>query len=216
MKIEFRSLVVAHLLAAVVFAPRPAAAQGTLEKFSYDSLGFHGVQAEVGALFSSKLETAAVFGLRLHFGEIASRVRFMAGFSYFKDDLDRAELARLEQGIIQVVDDPSGTATVDLGRVRWSDLTFMGDFQYLIVKGHRWMPYIGAGMSVHFRNGSGPRIAGTVIEDNLDQVQIGLDATAGTDIMLTRSLVLNAGLRGVLTGSLNTLTLGVGLGYRLP
>jgi len=193
-------------------------AQGTLEQFSYDSVGFRGIQAGVGTMWSNKVETTPQFGLQIHLGEIASRVRIMLGVSYFKADLTDEEIRRLEEGILQVVDDPSGNATVDLGQVQWQDISLSGDVQYLILGGgaRRWQPYVGGGFSVHFRNGSGDRIGGTVIEENLDQLQIGLDLTAGTDVRLTRSLVLNLGLRGVLTGNLNTFTLGVGLGYRVP
>jgi outer membrane protein W len=193
-------------------------AQSTLEQFTYDSVGFRGIQIGVGAMWSNKVETTAQYGLQVHLGEIAPKVRLMLGMSYFKADLTNEEISRLEAGILQLVDDPSGNATVDLGRVEWQDIAFAGDVQYLILGAgpRRWQPYVGAGFSFHFRNGSGDRISGTVVEENLDQLQIGLDLTAGTDVLLTRSLVLNLGVRGVLTGNLNTLTLGVGLGYRVP
>jgi outer membrane protein W len=196
--------------------PGVGAAQSTLEQFSYDSLGFRGISGEVGAMWSNKVDMTAQVGVRINLGEIAPKLRLLVGGSYFKSDLTSEEIQRLEAGIIQVVDDPSGTATVSLGTVSWSDLALAGDLQYLIVKGRAWQPYIGAGFSFHFRNGSGSRIDGTVIEDNLDQTQVGLDLTVGTDIRIARALIANVGLRGVLTGGLNTLTLGVGLGYRVP
>ncbi len=206
------------LVAGCLTVPMVSQAQSTLEQFTYDSVGFRGIQVGVGAMWSNKVETTAQYSLQVHLGEIAPKVRFMLGASYFKADLSDEEISRLEAGILQLVDDPSGTATVDLGQVKWQDIAFAGDVQYLILGGgaRRWQPYVGGGFSFHFRNGSGDRISGTVVEDNLDQLQIGLDLTAGTDVLLTRSLVLNLGVRGVLTGNLNTLTLGVGLGYRVP
>lgn len=206
------------LVAGCLTVPLVSHAQSTLEQFTYDSVGFRGIQVGVGAMWSNKVETTAQYSLQVHLGEIAPKVRFMLGASYFKADLTDEEISRLEAGILQLVDDPSGTATVDLGQVKWQDIAFAGDVQYLILGGgaRRWQPYVGGGFSFHFRNGSGDRISGTVVEDNLDQLQIGLDLTAGTDVLLTRSLVLNLGVRGVLTGNLNTLTLGVGLGYRVP
>ena len=206
------------LVAGCLTVPMVSQAQSTLEQFPYDSVGFRGIQVGVGAMWSNKVETTAQYSLQVHLGEIAPKVRFMLGASYFKADLTDEEISRLEAGILQLVDDPSGTATVDLGQVKWQDIAFAGDVQYLILGGgaRRWQPYVGGGFSFHFRNGSGDRISGTVVEDNLDQLQIGLDLTAGTDVLLTRSLVLNLGVRGVLTGNLNTLTLGVGLGYRVP
>jgi len=205
-------------VAGCLTVPMVSQAQSTLEQFTYDSVGFRGIRAGVGAMWSNKVETTAQFGLQIHLGEIAPKLRLMLGASYFKADLTDEEIGRLEEGILQLVDDPSGTATVDLGQVQWQDIAFAGDVQYLILGGgaRRWQPYVGGGFSFHFRNGSGDRISGTVVEDNLDQLQIGLDLTAGTDVLLTRSLVLNLGVRGVLTGNLNTLTLGVGLGYRVP
>lgn len=205
-------------VAGCLTVPMVSQAQSTLEQFSYDSVGFRGIRAGVGAMWSNKVETTAQYGIQIHLGEIAPRLRLMLGASYFRADLTDQEIRRLEEGILQVIDDPAGNATVDLGQVRWQDIALAGDAQYLILGGgaRRWQPYVGAGFSFHFRNGSGERIAGTVIEDNLDQLQVGLDLTAGTDVLLTRSLVLNLGVRGVLTGNLNTLTLGVGLGYRVP
>ncbi len=197
--------------------PSLAGGQGTLEQFSYDSLGFRGVQIEIGALWSNKLNTTAQYTVRFNFGQVAPRVRTMVGLSYFKSSLTDGEISRLEDGILQLIDDPLGDATVDLGTVNWSDFSLAADFQYLILpRPRRVLPYVGAGVSFHLRNGSGERISGTVIEDNLDQLQVGLDLTAGADVKLTRTLMLNLGLRGVLTGSLNTLTLGLGLGYRVP
>lgn len=190
--------------------------QGTLEQFSYDSVGFRGVQAGVGVMLSNKVKTTPHYNVQVHLGEFAPRLRIMLGAAYFKEDLTDDEISRLEEGILQVVDDPGGTANVNLGSVSWSDLAVMGDAQYLLGRGRKWQPYIGAGVSLHFRNGSGDRINGTVIEDNLDRLQVGLDLTAGTDILLTPSLVVNLGVRGVITGSLNTLSIGVGLGYRVP
>ncbi len=205
-------------VAGCLTVPIVSQAQSTLEQFTYDSVGFRGIQVGVGAMWSNKVETTAEYGLQVHLGEIAPKVRLMLGVSYFKADLTDEEISRLEAGILQLVDDPSGSATVDLGQVKWQDVAIAGDVQYLILGGgpRRWQHYVGAGFSFHFRNGSGERISGTVVEDNLDQLQIGLDLTAGTDVLLTRSLVLNLGVRGVLTGNLNTLTLGVGLGYRVP
>lgn len=203
--------------ACTLAVPAPAAGQRALEQFSYDSLGFRGVQFEVAALWGNKIKTTAQYSVRVHFGQIAPRIRTMVGLSYFKSSLTDSEIGRLEEGILQLIDDPLGDATVDLGTVNWSDFTLTGDFQYLLVRQPtRVLPYVGAGVSFHLRNGSGDRISGTVIEDNLDQLQVGLDLTLGADIKLSRSLILNVGGRGVLTGSLNTLSLGVGLGYRVP
>jgi len=211
-----RTLFAFVCLTGALALPSSGAAQAALEQFSYDSLGFRGVLAEVGAMWSNKVDMTAQVGVRVNLGEVAPKLRLQVGGSYFESDLTSEEIQRLESGILQVVNDPSGTATVDLGTVTWTDWAFGGDLQYLLAKGRRWQPYVGAGVSLHFRNGSGPRIDGTVIEDNLDQTQVGLDLTAGTDIRVSRGLVANVGLRGVLTGSLNTLTLGVGLGYRVP
>jgi opacity protein-like surface antigen len=212
-----RFVLVLTIATCALGLPVVASGQGALEQFSYDSLGFRGVQFEVGALWSNKLNTTAQYSVRVHFGKIAPRIRTMVGLSYFKGALTDAEVSRLEAGILDLVDDPLGDATVDLGTVNWSDFSLAGDFQYLILRQpKRILPYIGAGVSFHIRNGSGDQIEGSIIEDNLDQLQVGLDLTAGADVKLTRTLILNLGLRGVLTGSLNTLTLGVGLGYRVP
>lgn len=207
-----RALLLA-LVAAVL--ARPLTAQEVLNRFSYDSLGFRGILVEAGLNANNALKTAGQFGLRVNLGQIAPRVRLQVGGSYFRADLTDEEIQRQEDALLALIDNPGG-ATVDLGLVRWSDLAFDADFQYLIGTSGRWQPYLGVGVGLHFRNGSGDRIRGTFVEDNLDRTQVGLNATIGADFSLTRWLVLALGGRGVLTGSLNTVALTVGLGYQVP
>ena len=129
-------------VAGCLTVPMVSQAQGTLEQFTYDSVGFRGIQLGVGAMWSNKVETTAQYRLQVHVGEIAPRLRLMFGASYFKADLTEEEIRRLEEGILQVVEDPTGTATVDLGQVQWQDIAFAGDVQYLILGGgsRRWQP----------------------------------------------------------------------------
>ena len=110
------------LVAGCLTVPMVSQAQSTLEQFTYDSVGFRGIQVGVGAMWSNKVETTAQYSLQVHLGEIAPKVRFMLGASYFKADLTDEEISRLEAGILQLVDDPSGTATVDLGQVKWQHM----------------------------------------------------------------------------------------------
>ncbi len=199
----------------LLVAAGPVAAQEVLEQFSYDSLGFHGARVEGSLLTASKIEDVGQVAVRFDLGQFAPRLRVLVGGSYFRSRLTSAEIARIESGILGLVDDPDGNAAVDLGTVHWSDFTLDLDFQYLLLTGGRWVPYLGAGVSGHFRNGSGDRIAGTIVEDNLDEFQLGLNATGGVDWFLKPSLLVTGGIRGVLTGSLNTVGVWVGLGFRM-
>ncbi|MGE0352625.1 MAG: hypothetical protein AB7I33_01160 [Gemmatimonadales bacterium] len=203
------------VLLVLLFVPR-LAAQRQLDEFSYDNLRFAGLWAEAGIVTSDRLDGAPYAGLRLDLGEFAPRVRLLVGASYFRSDFRSKDIREFENRLAGVVNDPDSNFTISLGNIRWSDLALDVDLQYLITRGRKWQPYIGVGGGFHIRNGSGRAIDGTFVEDALDTIGGGLGLTAGVDVFLTRSLVLNLGGRGVLSSDLNSIAIGAGLGYGTP
>lgn len=202
------------LLAGLTLAATPMWAQRPLDRFSYDNLRFTGAWAEVGIVTSNRLKGTAGYGVRLDLGQFAPRLRMLIGASYFRSDFKRSEIADFEDRLRQVVDDPTGDFTVDLGDIAWSDIALDLDLQYFLVQAPRWQPYLGAGASMHIRNGSGRAIDGTFVEDALDMIGAGVNVTAGLDVLLTRYLVLNVGGRAVVGSDLQTVALTAGLGFR--
>jgi hypothetical protein len=190
--------------------------QGVLNEFSYDNLRLSGIQLDVGVLGASQLMGTTVGGLRLDFGRIAPRVRLMLGLSYFKSDFDQESLTRFETALDSIIIDPSGDDTIDVGQIALGDFVGDIDFQYIFPQGRGITAYVGAGLSIHLRNGSGPAINSTFVEDALDVVTAGLNGTIGFEFNLTRALRFTVDGRGVLSSGLQTASLRTGLMFRLP
>lgn len=190
-------------------------AQGVLDQFSYDNLRLSGIQVDVGPLGASKLKGAIVGGVRLDYGRIAPRVRVLLGLSYFRSEFDNDARARFEQRIRALVNDPDSNFTVNVGRIFWSDLTGDLDLQYVFPQGRGVTTYVGAGASVHLRNGSGGAINGTFVEDALDEISAGFNATVGVEFHLSRGWRFTLDGRGVISSGLSTVSLRSGIMYRL-
>ena len=190
-------------------------AQGVLDQFSYDNLRLSGIQVDVGPLGASKLKGAIVGGVRLDYGRIAPRVRVLLGLSYFRSEFDNDASARFEQRIRALVNDPDSNFTVNVGRIFWSDLTGDLDLQYVFPQGRGVTTYVGAGASVHLRNGSGGAINGTFVEDALDEISAGFNATVGVEFHLSRGWRFTLDGRGVISSGLSTVSLRSGIMYRL-
>ena len=213
-----RSVGRAAVLIAVLLAVCPSArlpAQGVLNQFSYDNLRLSGIQVDAGPLGSSDLTGAVVAGLRLDYGMIAPRVRVLLGLSYFRSEFDSEARTRFEQRIRQFVIDPSSDDTIRVGRIFWSDITADLDLQYVIPQGRGVTTYMGVGASVHLRNGTGAAINGTFVEDALDEVTAGFNASIGAEFALSKAWRFTLDGRGVVSSGLSTISLRSGIMYRL-
>ncbi len=189
-------------------------AQQPLDRFTYDNLGFKGLWPEVGILTSNRLKGTVSYGLRVDVGQFAPRLRVLVGGSYYRSDFKSGEINQFEEALRNVVTDPTGDFTIDLGEIRWSDIELDLDLQYILTTTTSYRPYIGAGAGMHLRNGSGKAINGTFVEDALDMLGAGVSLTAGMDVMLSRGFLMNLGGRAVFSSDLQTVGLTVGLGYR--
>ena len=193
----------------------PLAAQEVLEQFSYDSLGFSGLQADIGIMTSSQLESAPVGGVRLDFGFFAPRIRVMFGLSYTKSNFKPEEIAEFEARIPEFVTDPSGDDIIDAGEVSLSAFIADADLQYLFSP-QSWpvLLYLGAGLTVQLQNGSGAAIDGTFVDDALDALVAGLNAMLVIEVPVSRALRITAEGRGTLLDGMRTASLRGGLQYR--
>ena len=189
-------------------------AQGVLNQFSYDELRLSGIQLDVGVLGASELTGATVGGLRIDYGRIAPRVRLLLGLSYFRSQFDQNAQRRFEQRLDSIVN-PGSPDSIDLGRIRLADIIGDVDFQYVFPQGHGINAYIGVGVSMHARNGSGPAINGTFVEDALDVITAGLNGTMGFEFNLSPAWRFTLDGRGVLSSGLKTASVRTGIMYRL-
>ena len=189
------------------------AAQGVLNQFSYDNLRLSGIQLDAGLLGASDLTGATVGGLRVDYGRIAPKVRLLLGLSYFHSRFDQQAINRFERRLDSIVN-PSTHDSINLGRISLSDLIGDVDFQFVFPQGHGITAYLGTGVSIHVRNGSGAAINGTFVEDALDVITAGLNGTLGFEFNLSPAWRFTVDGRGVLSSGLRTASLRTGIMYR--
>jgi len=204
-------------LALILLAAGPSsrlAAQGVLNQFSYDNLRLSGIQLDAGLLGASDLTGATVGGLRVDYGRIAPKVRLLLGLSYFHSQFDQQARDRFERRLDSIVN-PSTPDSINLGRISLSDLIGDIDFQFVFPQGHGITAYLGTGISIHVRNGSGAAINGTFMEDALDVITAGLNGTMGFEFNLSHAWRFTVDGRGVLSSGLRSVSLRTGIMYRL-
>ncbi len=189
------------------------AAQGVLNQFSYDDLRLSGIQLDLGVLGASELTGATVGGVRVDYGRIAPRVRLLLGLSYFRSEFDTQARRRFEQRLDSLVN-PGTNDSIDVGRIRLGDLIGDVDFQYVLPQGRGISAYVGAGVSVHARNGSGAVINGTFVEDALDVITAGLNGTIGVEFNLAPAWRFTVDGRAMLSSGLSTASVRTGIMYR--
>lgn len=190
------------------------AAQGVLNQFSYDNLRLSGIQLDAGLLGASDLIGSTVGGLRVDYGRIAPKVRLLLGLSYFHTRFDQQALQRFERRLDSIVN-PGTPDNINLGRISLSDVVGDVDFQFVFPQGNGITAYLGTGVSIHMRNGSGPAINGTFMEDALDVITAGLNGTMGFEFNLSKAWRFTVDGRGVLSSGLRSVSLRTGIMYRL-
>jgi len=197
-----------------VYPSNRLSGQGVLNQFSYDNLHLSGIELDVGPLGASELKGTITGGVRLDYGLIAPHIRVLLGLSYFRSEFDNDARTRFQNRIRALVNDPDSNFTVNVGRIFWSDLTGDLDLQYVIPQGRGVTTYAGLGLSLHLRNGSGTAINGTFVEDALDEINAGLNATIGAEFNLSRAWRFTLDGRGVVSSGLSTVSLRSGIMYR--
>jgi len=201
------------LLAATI----PAAAghaQGVLSQFTYDELRLSAVQFDAGSITTHDLRGALVWGLRLDAGYLAPHVRVLVGVSRTSSLFTGRAVARLNRTLLALVNDPDSNATIDVGRVRLSDVMLDLDLQYVFDDGRPVTVAAGLGAGVHFRNGSGRAIDNTFIEDALDGVAPAVNGTLALGVALAPAWRLTGELRGTLLSDYSSASARVGFQYR--
>jgi Outer membrane protein beta-barrel domain len=203
-----------RLALLVGLLPARAAGQGFFDEFSYEGLKLSAVSFELGTVVSDRLDQTISGAIRVDAGMIAPRVRVLVGLAYYKSDFKSSEIDKFEQNILDLIDDPTGDATIAVGSISWASLQGDLDLQYLFPLGSSVMAYGGLGLGLYLRNGSGPAIEGTFIEGALDTVAAGAAASAGLEVALSRRVSLTGDARGMLTGELLSAAFRAGIQYR--
>jgi hypothetical protein len=197
----------------ILAARPPDRLSAQFEQFSSENLRLRAVGVDLGVMSGTNIRGTVSGAARFDIGLVTPRVRVLLGASYFRASVSNTALNRFEQRLQSIVIDPSGDDIIMLGQIAWSDVTADIDLQYMLPQGRAVAAYTGLGLSVHARNGSGPAIRGTFVEDALDGITAGLNATLGAEFGAGRWRVALDG-RGVLASGLSTIGISVGLRYR--
>lgn len=208
-----RTIVVGCVL---LFAGRtPALGQGILDEFSYEGLAFSGFGIGAGRVATDRLTGEWMPVLMVDYGMIAPQVRVMFGASYFRGDLGVDEIAEFEASLGRVVQDPTNDAVIDIGQIRWTNVEATLDLQYVFAASPRLLPFLGAGLGVHVRDGSGPAIDETFVEDALDTIAAGANLSVGVETVLSDNFRFLLEARGGWTSELLLGSVRLGFMYRV-
>lgn len=169
------------LLGVVLLFPGALGAQ-SLEDYDYENLTLRGIGFDVGYIWPNRVEATPVYAVRADLGFLGPNVRVVPSIGYWRSSLDRDELARLAEQLSRL--DPLESRNVvispdELGEIRWGDLFLSMDGHYVRDVVPSVQGYVGAGLGLHFFNGSGRIIDGTFVEDLLDSVTAGPSLVAG-------------------------------------
>ncbi len=172
------------VLLPMLAIPVGGAAQD-LADFDYENLSFEGVMLDYGYVSSSRIASTGSFGGRFDLGLLGPGVRVVGGFTHWSSTLARSEVRELETKLeALILDETGGPATVDLGRIKWSDVALHGDLHFLWRVPFGLLTYAGLGGSAHVLRGSGPAIDETFVDDLLDSVRAGVNVHGGLEVPL--------------------------------
>jgi opacity protein-like surface antigen len=203
--------------AALVLALPGAARAQDMTDYDYENLVLSGVGAHVVEIFPSRSEPTLGLNVRVDLGLLGPNVRISPGLTFWSTQLRDSEVERMEQRIEDACDrGGSPCPGVDLGDVEISDLSLDVDAHFLWATDYVVEPYAGVGVSLHLLNGRGDFIEDTFVEELLDAIAPGFNVVGGLEFPITESLRVLGEARGVLTGNVRYISLGVGGAWRFP
>jgi len=157
-----------------------------LADFDYENLSFRGVGIEVGHIWPTRVEPTTTLGVRMDLGYLGPGLRIVPGITWWSSTMKRSEVRVLEARLEELVDReaPPGTppASVNLGTIDWSDVILSLDAHVVWRVPFDILTFAGAGAAAHLLNGGGEAIAGTFVEDLLDNISAGANLHAGVEV----------------------------------
>ena len=212
-----RSTAILAGAAALMLAIPGAARAQDMADYDYENLVLSGVGAHVSQIFPSRSEPTLGLNVRVDLGLLGPNVRITPGLTFWSTRLRDSEVERMEERI-EAACDRGGVPCpgVDLGDVEISDFSIDVDGHFLWATDYVVEPYAGVGVSLHLLNGRGDFIEDTFVEELLDAIAPGFNVVGGLEFPVTENLRVLGEARGVLTGNIRYISLGVGGAWRFP
>jgi hypothetical protein len=201
--------------AALAFA-LPARAQDMAD-YDYENLVLSGVGVHLSEIFPSRSEPALARNVRVDLGLLGPNVRITPGLTFWSTRLRDSEVDRMEERVEASCQNAGGACPgVELGEVEISDFSLDVDAHFLWATEYIVEPYAGAGVSLHLLNGRGDFIEDTFVEELLDAIAPGFNVVGGLELPVTENLRVLGEARGVLTGNIRYVSVGIGGAWRFP
>lgn len=169
----------------VLVAPRGACAQSIFERLNLDTLRLRELGASYGAMEPSQMLPTQGYSMHADYGEIAERWRVVFTVTYWGSRYQSDIVQGFADSLKLSVEDPEGNAEIIARGVAVSDIAVGGDIRWISpTRFSRFRPYLGGNLSVHVINAEGRLIAGTFMENALDNIATGIAGVAGIDLLL--------------------------------
>jgi hypothetical protein len=207
----------AAAFAAAVAGAAPAAAQESIaQRFNLDRLQLSAVGMSGGGVWPSRVEPAQAYAIHADYGEIARRWRIVLTVTYWGSEFRPEVVRELEEAWRNATVDPTGDATIVVGKVRISDIAFEVDGRWTPLETGVLRPFVGGGLGVHVLNAENRIIAGTFVESALDMIASGITALAGVDTAPVGGFTFGVQGRYSFISNTRFFTLRAGGAYNFP
>lgn len=189
------------------------------EEFDYANLRLRGAGAELFLVSPTDHDATIGIGGRIDLGFLGPNVRVMPRVAYWSSSLDAAEVRRLEDRLVELVEEqnPGQSINLNLGTIDRSALIIGTDFHWMPAEVQAEIrPYLGVGAELYILGGSGVAIEDTFVEDGLDLVTAGASLVGGLEYELSDDFSLYGDLRATLVADVGSFTFTVGIAYITP
>jgi hypothetical protein len=170
--------------AALVLLParRSVAQNAAFERLNLDKLQITALGASYGHIIPSQAVPTNIIQLQADYGNLSPTWRLVFAASYWESQYEDDVVQAFADSLRKSLANPSDR--VIPSQVRLYDVTFSGDARYTPDYSGELKPFIGFGLSAHVINAEGQLVKGTFVERALDDIAVGLYATAGVSLRL--------------------------------
>jgi opacity protein-like surface antigen len=204
---------VAVCVALMSFAATARAQATIAERLNLDRLQLSAVGFSVGGAWPSRVEPTQAYSIHADYGEIARNWRVVLMVTYWGSEFKPEVVRELEDAWRNATEDPTGDASISVGRIRIFDVAFEVDGRWTPLRSTALRPFLGAGAGVHVLNSENRILEGTFVESALDMIASGITVLGGVDTAPLGGFVLGVQGRYSFISNTRFFTLRAGASY---